>query len=62
MKQERMTRQAPKRTAGPPEIEEVGVEDGDTDLLTDIDELLDEIDAVLEDQSVLVGFRQRSGQ
>ena len=28
----------------------------------DIDELLDEIDMVLEDQAVLVGYRQRSGQ
>lgn len=62
MKQERITRVAPKRAAEPQEVEEVVVEDSDTDLLTDIDELLDEIDAVLEDQSVLVGFRQRSGQ
>jgi hypothetical protein len=38
------------------------VEDGDTALLTDIDDLLDEIDAVLEDQSILVEYRQRSGQ
>ena len=59
---ERITRVAPKRTTEPQEVEEVVVEDSDTDLLTDIDELLDEIDAVLEDQSVLVGFRQRSGQ
>lgn len=62
MKQERIARVAPKRTAEPQEVEVVVVEDSDTDLLTDIDELLDEIDAVLEDQSVLVGFRQRSGQ
>lgn len=62
MKQERVRRVAPKRAAEPQEVEEVVVEDSDTDLLTDIDELLDEIDAVLEDQSVLVGFRQRSGQ
>ena len=60
MKQERVTRVAPKRTAESQEIEEIVVEEAD--LLTDIDELLDEIDAVLEDQSVLVGYRQRSGQ
>ncbi len=60
MKQERVTR--PKKTADPQEIEEVVVEDGDSALLTDIDDLLDEIDAVLEDQSMLVDFRQRSGQ
>jgi hypothetical protein len=34
----------------------------DQDVINDIDELLDEIDAVLEEQSVLVDFRQRSGQ
>ena len=62
MKQERITRAPAKRTAEPQELEEVVVEDIDTDLLTDIDELLDEIDAVLEDQSALVEFRQRSGQ
>ena len=62
MKQERITRVPAKRTADPQEIEEVAVEDVDAGLLTDIDELLDEIDAVLEDQSVLVGYRQRSGQ
>ena len=62
MKQERMTRVPSKKTAAPQEVEEVVVEEGDTALLTDIDELLDEIDAVLEDQSILVDFRQRSGQ
>ncbi len=62
MKQERITRVPAKRTGEPQEIEEVAVEDVDASLLTDIDELLDEIDAVLEDQSVLVGYRQRSGQ
>lgn len=62
MKQERITRPPSKRTADPQEIEEVVVEDSDAGLLSDIDELLDEIDAVLEDQSVLVGYRQRSGQ
>jgi hypothetical protein len=43
-------------------VRETGVEDEEIDLLNDIDELLDEIDAVLEDQAVLIGFRQRSGQ
>ena len=62
MKQERVTRVRPKKPANPPEVEEVVVEDSDTALLTDIDDLLDEIDAVLEDQSTLVEFRQRSGQ
>ena len=60
--QERVTKVRPKKTAAPQEVEEVAVEDSDTGLLTDIDELLDEIDAVLEDQSTLVNFRQRSGQ
>jgi len=59
MKQERITKVAPKETAP---VEEIAPEGGDTALLTDIDELLDEIDAVLEDQSMLVEFRQRSGQ
>jgi len=60
--QERVTKVRPKRTADPQEVEEVVVDESDTGLLTDIDELLDEIDAVLEDQSTLVNFRQRSGQ
>jgi hypothetical protein len=62
MKQERVTRVRPKKTASPPVVEEVVVEESEAGLLTDIDELLDEIDAVLEDQSTLVNFRQRSGQ
>jgi hypothetical protein len=52
----------PNRTAEAPEIEEVVVDDTDGGLLNDIDELLDEIDTVLEEQSVLVNYRQRSGQ
>ena len=60
--QERVTKVRPKKTAPPQEVDEVVVDDSDSDLLTDIDELLDEIDAVLEDQSTLVNFRQRSGQ
>jgi len=62
MKQERVMRVPVKKTAEPQEVEEVVVDDADTALLTDIDDLLDEIDSVLEDQSTLVDFRQRSGQ
>ena len=62
MMQERVTRARLKETADPQEVEEIAVEDSDTGLLTDIDDLLDEIDAVLEDQSMLVEFRQRPGQ
>ena len=62
MMQERVTRVRPKKPASPQAVEEVVVEDNDTGLLTDIDDLLDEIDAVLEDQSILVEFRQRPGQ
>lgn len=60
--QERVTKVRPKETADPQAVEEVVLEDTDSGLLTGIDELLDEIDAVLEDQSTLVNFRQRSGQ
>ena len=63
MKQERVAPVRPKRAAPSTEVvEEITVEVTDGELLSDIDELLDEIDAVLEDQSVLVNFRQRSGQ
>jgi hypothetical protein len=62
MKQERVARARPNQAAAPQAVEEIVVEDSEADLLTDIDELLDEIDAVLEEQSVLVNFRQRSGQ
>jgi hypothetical protein len=62
MKQERVKRARPKQAARPPEVEEAVVEEGDTTLLDNVDELLDEIDAVLEDQSILVDFRQRSGE
>jgi hypothetical protein len=61
MKQERVPVR-PKRTPNPEVVEEIACEDADAGLLNDIDELLDEIDAVLEDQSVLVNFRQRSGE
>ncbi len=62
MKQERVMRVRPKRTTSPDVVEEMAPEELEADLLTDIDDLLDEIDAVLEDQSTLVNFRQRSGQ
>jgi hypothetical protein len=35
---------------------------GGEELIDDLDRLLDEIDAVLEEQAVLVNYRQRSGQ
>ena len=62
MKQERVkpVRRATPRPAEA--VDDVGTEEPDADLLTDIDELLDEIDAVLEDQAMLTEFRQRSGQ
>ena len=62
MKQERVIPARSNRTAGPPQVEELHPEETDTELLSDIDELLDEIDAVLEEQAVLVNFRQRSGE
>jgi hypothetical protein len=62
MKQERVAPVRPKKDTKPEVVEEIVVEDADAGLLNDIDELLDEIDTVLEEQSVLVNFRQRSGQ
>ncbi len=62
MKQERIQRIGPKRSRPPQVVEDLGVEEPDTALLSDVDELLDEIDSVLEDQSMLTNFRQRSGQ
>jgi hypothetical protein len=62
MKQERVAPVRPKKDTNPEVVEEVVIEDADAGLLNDIDELLDEIDTVLEEQSVLVNFRQRSGQ
>jgi hypothetical protein len=61
MKQERVTA-ARSDSAGGREVADIVVEETEAGLLSDIDELLDEIDAVLEDQAVLVNFRQRSGQ
>ena len=62
MKQERVAPARPRTSRDAEAVEAIAVEETDADLLNDIDELLDEIDAVLEDQAVLVGFRQRSGQ
>jgi hypothetical protein len=62
MKQERVERVRPRKAPDPEVVEEVTPEEADTGLLSDIDELLDEIDMVLEEQSVLLNFRQRSGQ
>lgn len=62
MKQARVAPVRSKKEPSPEALQELVVEDADAALLTDIDELLDEIDAVLEEQSVLVNFRQRSGQ
>ena len=62
MKQERVAPVRPKKADDPQAVEEIAVEESDAALLTDIDELLDEIDKVLEDQAVLVAYRQRSGE
>ena len=62
MKQQRVVRPRPKRPARTEAAEEIVVEEPDADLLNDIDEMLDEIDTVLEDQSTLTGYRQRPGQ
>jgi hypothetical protein len=62
MKRERVKSTRSTKTAESSEIEEIVVEETDAGLLSDVDELLDEIDSVLEDQSMLVNFRQRSGQ
>ena len=61
MKQERVL-PSRRRKSEDPQVEELVIEESDADLLAEIDELLDEIDAVLEDQAVLVGYRQRSGE
>jgi len=62
MKQERAVRVRPKKPSRTEVVEEIVVDEPDADLLHDIDDLLDEIDAVLEDQMVLTSYRQRSGQ
>lgn len=62
MKRQRVEPARRKKTKDPEVLEEIAVEDPDADLLGDVDDLLDEIDAVLEDQSTLIDFRQRSGE
>jgi hypothetical protein len=62
MKQERIQRVRPKKSRPPEVVENMTVDEPDAALLSDVDELLDEIDSVLEDQSMLTNFRQRSGQ
>lgn len=52
----------PRKAASPEVVEEIVGEDSDAGLLNEIDALVDEIDAVLEEESVLVNFRQRSGE
>ncbi|HVW32215.1 MAG TPA: hypothetical protein VHL53_06730 [Acidimicrobiia bacterium] len=61
MKQERIKRTPPSEQSRP-EVQGLPPQDDDTELLSDVGELLDEIDSLLEDQSVLCNFRQRSGQ
>jgi hypothetical protein len=62
MKRERIQPVRRKKTKAPEVVEVIAVDEPDGDLLNDVDELLDEIDAVLEDQTMLFEFRQRSGQ
>ena len=62
MKQGRIPRVRPPNTRASEVVEDIKVEEADAALLSDVDELLDEIDAVLEDQTMLTNFRQRSGQ
>jgi Pup-like protein len=62
MKQERIQRGRRSETRSSDVVEDMSVAEPDAALLTDVDALLDEIDSVLEDQSMLANFRQRSGQ
>jgi hypothetical protein len=62
MKQQRLERVRPRKPRTQEVVEDVVMDEPDGDLLTDIDDLLDEIDTVLEDQSMLFEFRQRPGQ
>lgn len=58
------------KTLPPQEAEEMAAADAEraaaekstSETIEDIDDLLADIDAVLEEQSVLVNFRQRGGQ
>jgi hypothetical protein len=62
MKREHVAPAGPRKSDDADVVEEVAAAETDAALLTDIDGLLDEIDAVLEEQAVLMTFRQRSGQ
>lgn len=59
------TRQVPVRRreqVEPEEMEPAPAAGGGEELIDGIGELLDEIDTLLEEQSVLTNYRQRSGQ
>jgi len=62
MKRERIQPVRRTKTRTAEAVEDIAVDEPDAGLLNDVDELLDEIDAVLEDQMMLTEFRQRSGQ
>ncbi len=62
MKQQRVEPKRRKKAKDPEVVQDPVVPEPDADLLAEVDDLLDEIDAVLEDQTTLVEFRQRSGQ
>jgi hypothetical protein len=54
------TRPTPQESAEV--MESPPVEAHENDIVAETEKLLDEIDTLLEDQSVLVNFRQRSGE
>ena len=54
------TRQSPNRR--PPTTKPVTPAVHDSELIDEMSEFLDEVDAVLEDQEHLVSFRQKGGQ
>ena len=58
----REVRQKPLPRKESPAVEEAAPQPRATVNVEDIDDLLDEIDSVLEDQAVLISYRQRSGQ
>src|SRR5438067_7415798 len=62
MKQRRIEPARRTKARDPDVVEDVVADEPDAGLLADIDDLLDEIDAVLEDQAMLAEFRQRPGQ
>ncbi|MGH8998758.1 MAG: ubiquitin-like protein Pup [Acidimicrobiia bacterium] len=63
--QQRQTKTLPPKEAdelAAADAERAGDERAGSEVMDDLDDLLAEIDAVLEEQSVLVNFRQRGGQ